>query len=198
MDARLIVIAVVLVAFPKVFSHDLYPTLRPGIGSCLRLSESSDIFGNRTHFSDQGLLPSLFIRSESTDPLTLRIVRVHMLCEAIGLYRNTASSASYLVEYEVTDSEVPDSITMLKIAQVSVDCVPDSHNPFLKYSFYPKPQRNSIQSSDLNTARNSLGTLYTDISGITSNFSTETAFICGRCGLQGGIFADPATRCVCK
>ena len=192
MDARLIVIAVVLVAFPKVFSQDLYPVLRPSIGSCPRLSESSDIFGNKTHFSDQGLLPSLFIKSEGTDPLRLRIVRVHMLCEAIGLYRNTASSASYLVEYQVPDS------TMLKIAQVSVDCVPDSYNPSVKYSFYPTPQPNIVQLSELNTAHNSLGTLYTRRSGITSTFSTETAYICGRCGPQGGIFVDQTTRCVCK
>ena len=192
MDARLIVIAVVLVAFPKVFSQDLYPALRPNIGSCLRLSESSDIFGYKTHFSDQGLLSSLFIKSESTDPLTLRIVRVHKLCEAIGLYRNTASSASYLVEYQVPDS------TMLRIAQVSLDCVPDTYNPSVKYSFYPKPHPNVVQSIELNTARNSLGTLYTRRSRITSTFSTETAFICGKCGPQGGIFVDPATRCVCK
>ena len=192
MNARLSVIAIVLTAFPKVFSQGLYTVIRQNVGSCPRLSENSDIFGNITHFSNQGLLPSLFISSEGTRPLILNILRVHLLCEAIGLYRNTASSASYLVEYQVPRDNT------LKLAQVSVDCILDLYNPSMNYSFYPSPNPDSPSRIDLNTAKNSLGTLFTGRSGITSTFSTEPAFKCGRCGPQGGVFADKATRCVCK
>ena len=187
-----LLVAALLVAFPAVLSQGLYPTERPGIGSCPVLSSNSEVFGNRTSFSNLGLLPTMFIRSDGTSPLILRIRRVHLLCEAIGLYRNTASSASYLVEYEVPGVSTP------RLAQVSVDCIADSFNPSENYSFFPAPQPGSSQMIDLNTARNSLGTLVTDSAQIVSNFTTESAFTCGRCGPQGGIFADQATRCVCK
>ena len=189
MSSRLFFIAICLVAFPKVFLQVLYPTERPGIGSCPVLSDDSVVFGNRTAVSDQGLLPTLFIMNDGTSPLTLRILRVHLLCEAVGLYRNTASSASYLVEYEEQGVSTP------QLAQVSVDCIADTFNSAVNYSFFPAPQPSS-QTIDLNTARNSLGTLIT--SQIVSNFSTESAFNCGRCGQQGGPFGNPFTRCVCK
>ena len=187
-----LLVAAVLVSFPAVLSQGLYPSERPGIGSCPVLSSNSEVFGNRTAFSDQGLLPTLFIMNDGTSPLTLRILRVHLLCEAVGLYRNTASSASYLVEYEEQGVSTP------QLAQVSVDCVPDTFNSAVNYSFFPAPQPGSSQTTDLNTAQNSLGTLVTDSAQIVSNFTTESAFTCGRCGQQGGIFADQATRCVCK
>ena len=187
-----LLVAAVLVAFPAVLSQGLYTMQRSNTGSCPVLSSNSEVFGNRTAFSNQGLLPTLFIINDGSSPLNLRIRRVHLLCEAIGLYRNTASSASYLVEYEVSGVSTP------RLAQVSVDCIADSFNPSVNYSFFPAPQPGSNQTIDLNTARNSLGKLVTDRAQIVSNFTTESAFTCGRCGPQGGIFADQATRCVCK
>ena len=183
MSFKIIYLAILLICLPKVFSQILYPPQRSGIGSCPILSNDSDTFGNRTAFSDLGLLPTLFIRNDGTSPLTLRILRVHLLCEAVGLYRNTASSASYLVEYEEPGVSTP------QLAQVSVDCIADTFNPSVNYSFFPAPQPGSVQTVDLNTARNSLGTLVTDSSQIVSTFSTEPEFTCGRCGPQG---------CVCE
>lgn len=186
------VLLLLSVAIPIVLSQQLFPVPRPNIGSCSSLSNNSDIFGNRTHFSDQGLLPTLFIDGNNNVPLTLRVLRVHLQCEASGLYRNTASSVTFLVEYIVPSNGTP------RFIQVSLDCVTDPFNPSTNYSFFPLPQAGSTQPMSLNTAQNSLGTLFTDSSQITSTFSTPSAYNCGRCGPQNGSFADQATRCVCK
>ena len=191
MTSTLLHIAIQLLTIPKCFSKQLYPTARANIGSCPRLTDDSDIFGNRTAFSNKGLLSTLFIRADETEPRTLRIVRARLLSEAIGLRRDTASSVSFLLEYEV-----PGDAT-LQLAQVALDCVQDQFNLLVDYSFFPAPDPNSHQTISLNTARNSVSYPLRS-TGIEANFSTEPEFKCGECGNQGGIFTNTVTQCIRK
>lgn len=177
--------------FPVCFPRQLYPTMRSGVGSCPRITEDSDIFGNRADFSNQGLLSTSFISGDENSPLTLKILRARLLSEAIGLKRNTASSVSFLLQYLLPGNGAP------RLAQVTMDCILDQYNPAVEYSFYPSPDPTSNQSVALDTARVSVGSVLRTI-GITATFSTEPEYACGQCGLQTGMVSNPVTQCICK
>ena len=167
------------------------PTLRPSVGSCPQLSDDAPILGDYTIFSNQGLLPSLFIGSDGSAPPRLRIVRARLLCEAIGAERGTASSVSFLVEYTLETGQTS------KIAQVIVDCAPNPHGTS-SHSFYPDPAPGATGSA-LNTAQSiNDATLVTNAAEITATFSTKPEFMCGQCAAVTSLINNPATRCTSK
>ena len=168
------------------------PTLRPSVGSCPQLSDDAAILGNYTIFSNQGLLPSLFIGRDGSAAPSLRIVRARLLCEAIGAERGTASSVSFLVEYTLETDQSNN-----QTAQVIVDCVPNPHGSS-SHSFYPDPAPGATGSA-LNTAQSINGfSLVTNAGDITATFSTEPQFMCGQCEAVRSTINDPATRCTSK
>ena len=185
-----ICLSILLIALPETISQNT-PTLRPSVGSCPQLSDDAPILGDYTIFSNQGLLPSLFIGTDGSAPPRLRIVRARLLCEAIGAERGTASSVSFLVEYTLETGQTN------KIAQVIVDCAPNPHGTS-NHSFYPDPAPGATGSA-LNTAQSiNDATLVTNAAAITATFSTEPRFMCGQCEASTSIFNDPATRCTSK
>ena len=186
-----ICLSILLTALPETLPQNT-PTFRTSVGSCPRLSDDAPILGDYTIFSNQGLLPSLFIGSEGSVAPSLRIVRARLLCEAIGAERGTASSVSFLVEYTLETDQSNN-----QIAQVIVDCAPNPHGSS-SHSFYPDHAPGATGYS-LNTAQSiNRVTLVTNAADITATFSTEPRFMCGQCEAVTSTFNDPATRCTSK
>ena len=182
---------ILLTALPETFSQT-FPTFRTDVGSCPRLSDDAPVLGDYTIFSNQGLLPSLFIGSDGSSAPSLRIVRARLLCESIGAERGTASSVSFLVEYTLETHQSNN-----QIAQVIVDCAPNPHGSS-SHSFYPDPAPGATGSA-LNTAQSINGvTLVTNAADINATFSTEPEFMCGQCEAVTSLFNNPATRCTSK
>ena len=191
---RVLLLPLLILLTQTAISHEQsYPVLPYSRGSCHRLEDHTNMFGNRTAYSSQGLLPSLFIRDDTIFPPSLKIVRTKLLCETIGLERNTASSVSFLVEYQRQDSPLRNFI-----AQVMVDCVRDPHNPNANYSFHPVPAPGAV-GKNLNTAQNS-STLIIDETSISANFATIPKFRCGHCEIYDyhPSINDQTTKCTGK
>ena len=169
-----------------------YATPRPNVGSCPRLTDNDTFLGNYVTFSNLGLFPSLFTRSDGFQP-SLRITRSKLLCESTGIRRDTASSVAFVVEY--FDIIAPSTI---RLATVIVDCALDPHGP-TSHSFYPTPSPTATGLA-LNTAINIQGltTLIDNEALFTSNFNTVAMFQCGQCEpTTSGIFTNQETRCTC-
>ena len=181
---------IIMAILPSAFVAQLHPARLRDVGDCQRLTEDSNIFGNRSLFSNRGLLATTLTANE-TSPTSVRIVRTRLLSEATGTKRNTASSVSFLVEYQLPGEN------NTHLAQVAMDCILDPFNPAMNYSFFPSPNPTNSHFTTLNTARVAVGSVLRTIN-ITANFSTEPEFNCGQTGYLEGPGSNTVTLCICK
>ena len=151
------------------------------VGSCPQLKDNDTILGRTDFFSQEGLLPSLFVRGPVRQRPFLKIIRSKILCEATGYYKNTASSYTMIVEYQDQNRHGKEQVV------VTVDCVRDEYNPDKEYSFFPKPHyRGRIpthQGGLHNTARSrGESTLH---ERFLATFDTVKLTECGECRFFG-------------
>lgn len=174
-----------LLLLPAIFTQD-YPAPRAGgFGDCNLPTENDTILGSNETFSNVGLLPSLFASGDGSSAPFLRIVRSRLTCVTTGFTsRFTASSVSFIVEYERQDNQ-----GVIVRAQVSVDCIPDPNNPAQDFSFYPMPS-----GSDPRTASVSAGSILRDNTNVSYN--TALRVDCSECSEESGSRGDLIARCL--
>ncbi len=190
MEHWICILLLLFTVLPNSLQKPLIPILRDNVGSCDKIYEDSDIFGNLSHFSDKGLLTAAFIGGARIVPVTLKIIRIRLLSEATGLYRNTVSSASFLIEY----LEPGKQNTQMTI--VAMDCILDPHNPIKTYSFFPAPDPAGL-APDRNTLRVGVGTVLRH-DNIEADFSTQPEFNCAQTGFLRANYSNTVTQCICE
>lgn len=169
----------------RITSQQVYLSVPNNLGSCSRLTNDTDVLGDRNSFRNDSLLASLTINVIGSHSKFVKIIRSKVLCEAPGILKGTISSVSLLVEFQEEGSATTE------LGQVSVDCSRDPFNPTQEYSFYPQT---NPASTAINTAIVRDGPRLR-LSGIQATFSTEPELQCAQCGLRGGMFNNPVTHC---
>ena len=160
-----------LVAISVQLSQSQITRLREGVGSCLPVI--LDNFGNTTSFSRLGILPVTFVGGDGSSPYWVKVNRFNVVCESIGLTRNSVSSFSAIVEYDRDGFPGQrGNIVRNLIAQVTLDCRRDG-------IFYRIP-RSGASGLELDTTQISRGSTRKD-SDILGNFSTIMDRKCGLC-----------------
>ena len=159
------------VATSVQLSQSQITRLREGVGSCWPVI--LDTFGNTTSFSQLGILPVTFVGDYENNPYWLKVNRFNVVCESIGLTRNSVSSFSAIVEYDRDGFPGQrGNIVRNLIAQVTLDCRSDGF-------FYRLP-RPGASGLELDTTRINSGFKRKD-NVILRNFSTTMDRKCGKC-----------------
>ena len=168
----LLLLVVVYVQMTRTQSDEVPTELRATIGSCDVVSAT--LFGSETGFSNIGVLPVNLIEDDGGAPPPVRITGFKILCEAIGSSRESASSVSVLLEYDIMTGETVDPGQQ---RQLSIDCqrLPDPLD-----TFYPDPPSNA-DGTDLDTTVGGGGVKRLMPPNILATLSTPTDRSCGRC-----------------
>ena len=164
----------------------LYPERDRVVGSCPTMRDNDRILGNKDTFSQEGLLPSLFVQHDVRELPYLKIIRSKILCEAPGYFRNTASSYTMIVEY--LNQYRPGK----KKVVITIDCVGNRYVQNAGYTFFPN--RNPyVPNASPNTAT-SRGSI-TLHKNFLATFDTVKKTECGECRFAESPFYDEITGC---
>ena len=148
-----------------------------------------DNFGNTTGFSQLGILPVTFVGGHGSSPYWLKVNRFNVVCESIGLTRNSVSSFSAIVEYNRDGFPGQrGNIVRNLIAHVTLDCRRDGI-----FNRVPRPGASGLE---LDTTQISIGPKWKD-SDILGNFSTIMDCKCGKCvDSRLGSRVNNVTHCI--
>lgn len=177
----IIVLAILIVLLLSITlcNTQLIPVTTPFFSNCPMLTGAE--LGNQEMLSIEGLVALALFGIEQPDDPMVRILDYQIVCESAGLFRNTASSVSVIVEFEcqTVSCEGSNANTPVnRTEQFQFDCseiLPGR----IEYQSFTSPFRRTREP----------------------NGSLDTA-LDDRCGLcidpRAGLPADPNTHCVGK